>query len=236
MSFNVELTEEETLCLHRYFERVDETEDLSFHNPAEYLAFQRIAGQISRASSKVLKTSHDKLLDVARRAVMRGFGGDIPAPMFSRRLASQITAPCSSHPPAPRQETSASADDTSEAPSAAFRAEAVALQCMAAFDTGDVDKIIDLFSMDARVVSPFLGCLTARKFLPKVMGTSSRARLTFHDVLTNREGRPQALGYFLYGGWQTDKRGDAAVERHGVFNYVLNIDPSARCIHSMIVL
>ena len=236
MPFNVELTEEETLCLHRYFERVDETEDLSFLNPAEYLAFQSIAGQVSKASTTVLKSSHDKLLDVARDAVVRGFHGDMPAPKFSGRVASQITAPTSTHPPASHRETSMRIGCEIDAQSPAFRAEAVALECMAAFESGDVDKVIGLFSVDARVVSPFLGCLTAREFLPKVIGASNRARLTLHDVLTNREGRPQAMGYFLYSGWQSGKRGDAAAERHGVFNYVLNIDPAARSVQSMIVL
>jgi len=236
MPFNVELTEEETLCLHRYFERVDETEDLSFLNPAEYLAFQRIAGQVSRASTAVLKSSQDKLLDVARESVVRGFGGETPVPRFSGRVANQITAPFSTHPPSPRCEASTPADGESDAPSPVFRAEVVALECMAAFETGDLDKVIGLFSVDARVVSPFLGCLTARDFLPKVIGNSNRARLTLHDVLTNREGRPQAMGYFLYSGWQSGKRGDASAERHGVFNYVLNIDPAGRSIQSMIVL
>ena len=54
MPVNVELTEAETRCLRRYFERFDETENAYLH-PEEYLAFQRIAGQV--CDTRVLERS-----------------------------------------------------------------------------------------------------------------------------------------------------------------------------------
>lgn len=43
---NLTITEDEALVLGEYFNRFDDTGDLSFRHPAEYLALQRIAGQI----------------------------------------------------------------------------------------------------------------------------------------------------------------------------------------------
>jgi len=231
MAFHVELTDEETLCLHRYFERVDETEDLTFLDAAEHRAFQRIASQVCKASTAALKFNCDKLLDVARRALARGFGGDIQGPMAGSR--TDIRLATSRSEASLRGESSRSGGGQSA--SLRFRAETLALDCQAGFEADDLERLTALFARDARIVSPFLGCLTAREFLSKVVAPSGGARLTLHDVLTNIEGRPQARGYFLYGGWQMPAR-ETSAERQGVFNYALNIDGSACGIRSMIIL
>ena len=233
MSCNVELTEEETLCLHQYFERVDETEDLSFLHPAEYLAFQRIAGQVCKASSAMLESNYNKLLELARHSVAHG---------ATAEWASLKSATCATlrpiQAPTPRvsspERQLALPDDALAVPSAKPRVEALLRECRAAFETGNLDKAIALFARDARIVSPFRGCETAHAFLPRIFAASGGARLTFHEIRTNVEGRPQALGYFLYDGWRSDP--DDAAEDVDVFNVVLNIDAASTGIQSMIIL
>lgn len=242
MSCNVELTEEETLCLHQYFERVDETEDLSFLHPAEYMAFQRIAGQVCKASSAMLESNYNKLLELARHSVAHGATAEWTS-LKSATCATRppIEAP-KSHEPSPGQQMASDSLVNNVAcahlertlPSGETRVEALLRECRAAFETGDLDKAVALFLRDARIVSPFHGCQTAHAFLPGIVAASGGARLTFHDIRTNVEGRPQALGYFLYDGWRPDPN-DAA-EDVDMFNVVLNIDSASTGIQSMIIL
>lgn len=242
MSCNVELTEEETLCLHQYFERVDETEDLSFLHPAEYMAFQRIAGQVCKASSAMLASNYNKLLELARHSVAHGATAGWTS-LKSATCATRrpIEAPKPHEPSSGQQSESDSLVDNAAPahlerplPSSETRVEALLRECRAAFETGDLDKAVALFARDARIVSPFHGCQTARAFLSRIVAASGGARLTFHDIRTNVEGRPQALGYFLYDGWRSDP--DDAAEDVDVFNVVLNIDSASTGIRSMIIL
>jgi len=242
MSCNVELTEEETLCLHQYFERVDETEDLSFLHPAEYMAFQRIAGQVCKASSAMLESNYNKLLELARHSVAHGATAEwtsLKAATCATRRP--IAAPNSPEPsPAPHLASDSLVSDVDAAclertlASSETRVETLLRECRVAFETGDLDKAVALFALDARIVSPFHGCQTARAFLSRIVAASGGARLTFHDHRTNVEGRPQALGYFLYDGWRSDP--DDAAEDVDVFNVVLNIDAASTRIRSMLIL
>jgi hypothetical protein len=75
---NFELTEDEALVLFEYFERFDETEDLSFLHPAEYLALQRIAGQVCKATSGMFKQNYGELVAAARGRIAAGFEGRVP--------------------------------------------------------------------------------------------------------------------------------------------------------------
>ena len=235
MSCNVELTEEETLCLHRYFERVDETEDLSFLYPAEYVAFQRIAGQVCKASAAMLKSNYNKLLEVARQSVGGGVSSEWKAAKATARAAPRTTVPVPS-PGVPKfRQPLVAARDALDVPPAEPFIEELLGDCIAAFDAGDAERVLALFSFDARVVSPFHGCQTAREFLSRVVNGANGARLTFHEVRTNVEGRPQALGYFLYDGWRTNQD-DRVMEDVDVFDLVLNIDSWGTSIQSMIVL
>jgi hypothetical protein len=135
--------------------------------------------------------------------------------------------------PSPGQQL-APPGDPPAIPSAERHVEALLRECRAAFETGDLDTAVALFARDARIVSPFRGCQTAHAFLPRIVAASGGARLTFHDIRTNVEGRPQALGYFLYDGWRSDP--DDAAEDVDVFNVVLNIDATSTRIQSMIIL
>jgi len=215
MPVNVELTDQETRCLQRYFERVDQTEDLTFLHPEEYLAFQRIAGVVCSAGIA------DG--DIARSILWYGQRdetanvGDVVASGDSRSVLA-----------------SASPDvvaDTDVAVVADSAVRALVTECIRAFDSGDPAAVLALFADDARAYSPFLGYGSARDFVASVVG-SVGARLTLHDVLTNREGRPQAVGYLLLEGWCDGEQGSAGE----VFYYVLNIDASRNVVRSMIVL
>lgn len=229
MSLNLELSEEEALCLHRYFERVDETEDLSFCHPAEYLAFQRIAGQVVRAGTALLKSRCETALDMARHSVARSFAVGPPANDARIARPPVVVSMAPRVPPERRL--------PSRVPDAhASRAEAIVRECIGCFEARDVERTDRLFAVDARIVSPHFGCSTARAFLSRVARTPAAARMTLHGVFTNIEGRPQATGYFLYDGWHGRANCGGHDERHGVFNYVLNVDPGVTRIQSMIIL
>lgn len=235
MSCHVELTEEEILCLHQYFERVNETEDLSFLYPAEYVAFQRIAGQVCKASAAMLKSNYNRLIELARQSVGGGASGDWTAPKANARGMSQprMDAPAFGAPKS--AQLPAIAGDRLAVPAAEPYIEALLRDCVTVFEAGDVEKAFALFSFDARVVSPFRGCQTAREFLSQVVAESGGARITFHEMRANVEGRPQALGYFLYDGWRTSAD-DRVMDDVDVFNLVLNVDAWGTSIQSMIVL
>ncbi len=61
-----------------YFERLGETDDLSFVHPAEYLALQRIAGQICKGTSAMFKPEYNELLAAVRARLANGFDGVVP--------------------------------------------------------------------------------------------------------------------------------------------------------------
>ena len=229
MPFNVELTEEETLCLHRYFERVDETEDLSFRHPAEHLAFQSIAGQVCRANSMMKGAKARHVLEEARAAIVRDSRAGLE---WGRRSIPHFGEPIAMRESADAADPTQVNSEQIESDPLRARVETVMRICIARFEAGDPDGVAALLARDARIVSP-LGCHTACDFLPHIVaGGSSGARLTLHDVRMNVEGRPQALGYFLYDGWGSY----ASAKKSGVYHCVLNIDPVAMRVQSMIIL
>ena len=221
MPFNIELSDQETRCLQRYFERVDETEDLSFLHPEEYLAFQRIAGQVCSAGCAADALEHSILW-----YGQRDRASDAASVLAYGTETRQSGARCV---------FAAKAVEWEEYGDGAVAEQAtvhtLVAQCLRAFEAGDPAAVLALFADDARVFSPFLGYGSARDFVSSVVG-SVGARLTLHDVLTNREGRPQAVGYLLLEGC-----GDGDDSAAGdVFYYVLNIDASRNVVRSMIML
>jgi hypothetical protein len=227
MPFNVELTEDETRCLQRYFERVDETEDLSFMHPEEYLAFQRIAGQVCRAGQAMPESEREP--EPIAEAISQAGIEEVGAASSAGRIRGLRNHSASARPGA----FQAGMDDGDVVVAATSKVQALVASCIRAFESGDPLAALSLFADDARVFSPFLGYCPASVFVPKVVGPGG-ARLTLHDVLTNLEGRPQAVGYFLFERGAADdasKRG-----RSDVFYYVLNIDASNNVVRSMIVL
>jgi hypothetical protein len=102
---------------------------------------------------------------------------------------------------------------------------------VAALQAGDAEKTLALFAADAWVQSPLFGRMSAREFFPRVVAASSAAELTVHDVLVSAEGRPRAVGYFLYEWWLRDGS-KVAFECADVFNF----NPPTGKIESRIIL
>jgi len=61
----------------------------------------------------------------------------------------------------------------------------------------DIDGIISLFEVDAHVVSPFLGKMSAERFFKKLGNASSNSKLTVFDVLLG-ENDDSGAAYFEY--------------------------------------
>ena len=102
---------------------------------------------------------------------------------------------------------------------------------LAALEAGDVERVVTLFEPDGRVISPFLGRMTARDFFPKVVEVSSGTKLTVHDILTSAEGQPRAVGYFLYDWWLKDGS-KVSFECADVFTF----NPETGKISSLVIL
>ncbi len=102
---------------------------------------------------------------------------------------------------------------------------------LAALEAGDVERVVTLFEPDGRVISPFLGRMTAREFFPKVVEVSSGTKLTVHDILISAEGQPRAVGYFLYDWWLKDGS-KVSFECADVFTF----NPETGKISSLVIL
>ncbi len=102
---------------------------------------------------------------------------------------------------------------------------------LAALEAGDVERVVTLFEPDGRVISPFLGRMTARDFFPKVVEVSSGTKLTVHDILISAEGQPRAVGYFLYDWWLKDGT-KVSFECADVFTF----NPETGKISSLVIL
>ena len=76
--YTLKISEDEALVLFDYFSRFDETDDLSFRHPAEYIALQRLAGQVDKTTSAMFKPQYRQLLTAARQRIAAGFEGEVP--------------------------------------------------------------------------------------------------------------------------------------------------------------
>src|SRR5262249_31635227 len=76
--YSLSLSEDEAVVLFEYFSRFDETDDLSFHHTAEYLALQHLAGQIDQTTAAMFKPNYREILQAARTRIAAGFEGDVP--------------------------------------------------------------------------------------------------------------------------------------------------------------
>lgn len=64
-------------------------------------------------------------------------------------------------------------------------------------NASDIDGIVELFSPDAHVNSPFLGRVDAPSFFRKLGNASSASRLTVFDILLGKNG-DSAAAHFEY--------------------------------------
>ena len=77
-TYTLKLTEDEAITLFEYFSRFDETDSLKFEHPAEYIALQRLSGQIEKTTSAMFKPEYKQLLTNARNNIAKDFEGFIP--------------------------------------------------------------------------------------------------------------------------------------------------------------
>ena len=76
--YTIRLSEDEALVLFEYFSRFDDTDSLAFEHSSEYLALQRLAGQIDRTTAAMFEPNYNELLAQARARIAEGFEGDVP--------------------------------------------------------------------------------------------------------------------------------------------------------------
>jgi hypothetical protein len=74
----LEITEDEAIVLFEFFSRFDETDNLTFQHPAEYLAFEKLSGQIEKTTAAMFKPEYNELLSSARNRIAEGFEGEVP--------------------------------------------------------------------------------------------------------------------------------------------------------------
>jgi hypothetical protein len=76
--YTLEVTEDEALVLFEFFQRFDDTDELSFEHASEYIALLKIIGQIEKTSPAVFSENYEQLLAKARERIAEGFEGDVP--------------------------------------------------------------------------------------------------------------------------------------------------------------
>ena len=91
--YSLAISEDEALVLGEYFNRFDDTGDLSFRHPAEYLALQRIASQVGATTPVFFRRNYEELLQAARARIAAGFEGEVPFnPIARENVRSGLTA------------------------------------------------------------------------------------------------------------------------------------------------
>jgi len=76
--YMLQVSEDEALVLNEYFNRFDNTGDLSFEHAAEYLALQRLSAQLDKTTSAPFKPNFAELLASARTRIATRFQGEVP--------------------------------------------------------------------------------------------------------------------------------------------------------------
>jgi hypothetical protein len=76
--YSLTISEDEALVLDEYFNRFDDTGDLSFRHPAEYVALQKIASQVDATTPAFFSKNYHQLLQAARDRIAAGFEGEVP--------------------------------------------------------------------------------------------------------------------------------------------------------------
>jgi hypothetical protein len=76
--YQLMIGEDDAVILFEFFERFDDTEELFFVHPAEWIALGRLSAQICSTTSAMFNPKYREILDAARERVARGFEGDVP--------------------------------------------------------------------------------------------------------------------------------------------------------------
>ena len=76
--YSIKFSEDDALVLFEYLERFDDTDNLSFVHASEYLALQKLHGQLCKTTSAMLRKDYGELLALARSRIAEGFEGEVP--------------------------------------------------------------------------------------------------------------------------------------------------------------
>ena len=76
--YTLQISEDEAIVLFEFFARFDDTDELVFKHPAEYLALMKLSGQIDKTTSAMLKPEYETLLKEAQDRIADGFEGEVP--------------------------------------------------------------------------------------------------------------------------------------------------------------
>ena len=75
---NIKISDDDALILFEYFERFDDTDDLSFEHVAEYLVLKKIHGQVCKSTSTMFQENYYEHLSQVRERVAKGYEGEVP--------------------------------------------------------------------------------------------------------------------------------------------------------------
>ena len=76
--YKLTIDEDEAVVLFAFFERFDSTEELYFVHPAEYIALQRLSGQIDKTTAAMFAPNYFEILESARERLADGYESDFP--------------------------------------------------------------------------------------------------------------------------------------------------------------
>jgi hypothetical protein len=76
--YQLTISEDEAVVLFEFFERFDDTEELYFVHPAEYVALKRLSGQIDKATAAMFAPNYLEVLDSARERLADGYESAFP--------------------------------------------------------------------------------------------------------------------------------------------------------------
>ena len=75
---NITVTTDEAVVLESLLNRALPAGHIRFEHPAEYLALQRVLGQLEKGLVEPLRSEYEQLVTAARTRVAAGFDGEIP--------------------------------------------------------------------------------------------------------------------------------------------------------------
>lgn len=90
-------------------------------------------------------------------------------------------------------------------------------------EQGNPARIVELFTTDGYVLSPFLGKVAAADFFPKLAASSTRSVITPHDILVSARGARRVCGYFRYD-WTLQDGTTVSFECADVFDFDRIVD------------
>ena len=89
---------------------------------------------------------------------------------------------------------------------------------LSALEAADLEKLLSLFTDDARVKSPLYGYINAKQFYSDLFVDTESSVLTVHDVFLSTSDNPKAAAHFHYQ-WQMKNGSVTEFECVDVFEF-----------------